>query len=173
MFQLVAPTPIPESTTLEDDRLCQTCQSLFGPEVVDLLLNTTIDSEVSVVGKQHLLCSEVLISSRNCYLCRWIVEISYFHSHISGRRKLLYFANPDDFAGNSSDQRITIRWYTNGKGVFSMLMGSQETGPKSISLTGEIRLGRMVGTFHGACSVVKARFLVLINILAGLDPLTS
>lgn len=60
---------------LENDQLCETCQSLFDTEIIELLLHTTIEPEVE---KHHLLCSEILISSKACYLCRWIVGKSYF-----------------------------------------------------------------------------------------------
>ena len=156
MFQLVAATPAPGSTKLENDQLCETCQSLFDTEVTELLLNTTVEPEHEL-ERAHLLCSEVLASSKTCYLCRWIVETTYFTRRGSRTWAYLSSALPGDFTNSSGDPRVSILFSSNAKGALSMSIESKESRLISINQAPcATRLGRMVGTNNmGSISTSK------------------
>lgn len=164
MFELVAATPAPGSTGLENDQLCDTCQSLFDPEVIGLL-NTPVQSNPPAVEKQQLLCSEILISWKTCYLCQWIVEIVWCRFPESALGRCLSIATPRDFAGNSRlDTRIVLRCKVNWEGVFSIsIVETCPTVVDSMRISDNgywIYLGRMVGTYTPTQSPRSSDYLL-------------
>jgi hypothetical protein len=56
------------------DQLCDTCQSVFDHEAIQVLLEQPDDVSCK---RQHLLCTEILASQINCHLCAWIVSQSH------------------------------------------------------------------------------------------------